>query len=296
MSWHSSKVPSENPAYNYPAYRTQASISEKAPKCNSIDSKSYDSENTDGSKLIGNEKPKVKSAKKELDSLRRTIFRIERDKERDKEEELRYLEKERDKRGHYDHGYHDDPLLDRRDRNLTSGRHTNNRPVLNAENIKNSLRSARDRGRSFGSDSNMHKSLRSGRSQSSRSKHKGRSQSPARSNASSRDWDNYSDRHEHRSRRDRHDSTGRSRSGHRSSSAPSRRNREDREYYSDYDYETRDTRDRHRGNYRDRDAYSEEYSDDERYSHKSYRSSGHRARSGSEGHRTRAGSTGRRRR
>ena len=293
MSWHSTKIPSENPAYNYPAYRTQASISEKAPKCNSIDTKS-DSENTDGSRLIGNKKPKVKSAKKELDSLRRTIFRIEKDTEREKEEELRYLERERDRKGNYDHGYHDDPYIDRRDRGLTSGRHGSNNTALTSANIKNSLRSARDRGRSYGSDGNVHKSSRSGRSHSSRSKHKGRSHSPARSNASSRDWDSYSDRHARS--HDRHES--RSRSGHRSSSVPSRRNREDRDYYSDYDYETRDSRDNRRSKYRDRDrdAYSEEYSDDERYSHKSYRSEGHRARSGSNGHGTRSGSTGRRRR
>lgn len=278
-SWHSTKTPSENPAYNYPAYRTQASISEKTPKCNSLDSKSYDSENTDASVLSDKQKPKGKSAKKELDSLRRTIFKIERDKEREKEDELRYLERERDRRGHHDSGRHGDPLLDKRDRGLTSGRQTSNRPVLNAENIRSSMRNARDKGRTFGSDNNVHRSSRPGSTRSSRSKHKARSYSPARSNASTRDSDYHSERHNHKSRRDRQDDRERSRSGHRSSSAHSKRNRDhydDRDYHSD-----EESRGRRRGCHRD--AYSEDYSDDERYSHRTNRSEGHRTRSGSSG-------------
>ena len=278
ISWHSNKLPSDNPAYNYPAYRTKLSISDKKPECNSIDTKSYDSENTVNESTEAT-KPKVKSVRKEMDSLRRTIFRIERDKEREKEEELRYLERERD-RGHHYNSHHDEPLIDRRDRGLTSGRHTSNRPALNAENIKSSLRNARDKGRSFGSDGNRgtrNGSVRSGRSgHSSRSKHKGRSHSPARS------ADYLSERHEHRSRRDRHDDRDRSRSGHRSSSAHSRRTREyhdDRDYYSDHDTSDRRTS-------RHRDAYSEDDSDDDRYDDR-HRSRGHRARSGSGGRRRR---------
>lgn len=280
ISWHSTKTPSENPAYNYPAYRTQASISEKAPKCNSLDSKSYDSEATDNTVLTDKQKPKVKSAKKELDSLRRTIFKIERNKEREKEEELRYLERERDRRGHHDYDRHGDPLLDRRDRGLTSGRQTSNRPVLNAENIKSSLRSARDKGRTFGSDNNFHRSSRAGSGRSSRSKHKARSYSPARSNASTRDSDYHSERHGHRSRPGDRE---RSRSGHRSSSAHSKRNRD---HYDERDYHSDEESHRRRSRHRDRDAYSE-YSDDDRYSHKSNRSGGHRTRSGSSGRRRR---------
>lgn len=188
----------------YPAFRT--TISEKHPTCNSIDTQSYDTEEVDSSKHGGKNgdaklKPAIKYVGHEFDSMRRGLQR-ENLRKAVEEKELRNEEARR--REHQQ--------LDRRGRAESNrGLGRSNRPrkedrlILTDENLKNSLRHARDKGRSFDD-----KNSRKGSTRSLRSRNK--SHSPSRSVDSYRyrtDSDyNYSDRYDDDWERER----GRSRS------------------------------------------------------------------------------------
>ncbi|KAL4227161.1 hypothetical protein ACF0H5_015134 [Mactra antiquata] len=255
----------------YPAFRS--TITDKNPKCNSIDTKSYDSEAVDGEVKL---KPAIKNVKHEFDSMRRGLQREKYRQEREEadliKEEARWREAQRaDKQN-------------RAESNRGLGRSNRNRRedrmILTDENIKQSLRHARNAGRSFDD-----RSSRKGSTRSTRSRHK--SHSPSRSHSTHRgyrtdsdyNYSEYDDDDRDRGRQRTRSQSGRSQRS--SSTGMSRRHRDyDRDDYSDYD----DRHSRHRHHSRER------YSEDEhrsRHDRSSHRSGHQRSRSQSSGRRHR---------
>lgn len=254
-STHSTHVTTRsNPVFQYPAHRsTLMSISGKQPECNSIETQSFDS----GTELI-----KGKSVAHEFESMKRNLIEIEETKRHQAEQQQKYDTEREKARQHDSRG--------RNERQKGFGRSNTRRDdqvVLNADNIRASLVSAREKGRSFDDrDGHGHRS-RAGSTRSNRSKHKSRSVESA------------SDRYDYHDDRDRSRSKTRSnggRSGHRSTStgSTSRRTR----YYNDRDAYSEDDLDSRRDNYRHRaDSQGHRHNGDAG----TQRSRGHRARSSS---------------
>ena len=85
-SVHSSKHSTHTSVHSYPAFRS--TITDKKGQCNSIDTKSHDSEQV-------SDKPiPIKNVKHEFDSMRKGLQRAQYRQELE-EEELRYQEKRR---------------------------------------------------------------------------------------------------------------------------------------------------------------------------------------------------------
>ena len=263
----------------YPAFRT--TISEKHGTCNSIDTRSYDSDQVDLPKKGDTKlKPAIKNVQHEFDSMRRGLQR-ENLRKAQEAEEYRYEEARRQEHQRADR-------LGRTESNRGLGRSNRTRKpemLLTDENIKHSLRQARDKGRTF-DDKGSHR----GSTRSSRTRNKSHSPSRSvdnytRSYRADSDY-NYSDygSDHHRDRgRNRSRSVGSRPSQRSSSGTHSRRKRDysnDRDAFSDYD----DRRRRHRHDSRER------YSEDEYRSRRdssSYRPSTHRSRTNSTGRRNR---------
>lgn len=220
----------------YPAFRSTTA-----------DTQTHDRDDVDTAK----EKVPVKDVRREFDSMKRGMARESYRKARE-EEDLRKQEEL----------WHEHQRADRQSR-LESRRglgRTNRAPRddmlrLTDANIRQSLRDARNKGRSF--DDSLHK----GSVRSTRSKHRSH-HSPAHSEPAFR-WGradseySYSEIHSEINHRDRSRSRTRSESSRRPRASTTRSNRpqkrynyDDRDIYSDYDDRRRD--------YNDRDRYHEE--------------------------------------
>ena len=235
-STHSSHYTKDTTSkYNYPAFRT--SISEKAPKCNSIDTKSYDSDAVDEAniqrKLILG-----KDVRNEFVSMKKGLEKEEKRKQREKDD-VRMQERR----------WNETRLADKRSREESnqgfgrSNRTRDNRLVLNEENIRRSSRAERHRGWSHNDDDDrFQRSSRAGSSRSTRTRDKSRGHSPARSAGAHSEPDYISKHRQSSLDRGRERSHGGSRTRSHSSGTQSRRKRdyyEDRDAYSDYDYDDR---------------------------------------------------------
>ncbi|XP_052282176.1 serine/threonine-protein kinase fray2-like isoform X2 [Dreissena polymorpha] len=223
-SVHSSKP---STAFTYPSFHS--TITAKHAACNSIETKSHDSVDT------GPPKP-IKSVKHEFDTMKKGL-------ERDSVREAREQEKDRAWRQAQAEAQH----MDRQSRNEPSrglGRSNRNPSGLTNTNIKNSLRQARDKGRSL-SDRNVNRS-----STRSRSTHKSRHRDDRDDDRSERAYSDFTGSYSYKYNENADRSRNRTKStssqrGQRSASSGSM-SRRHRDYYDDYDNYS-DYDDRRRG-------------------------------------------------